>query len=221
MSGVWGWFGGGATQKRDNPKNAILGLRTQLEMLQKREKHLTNLMDEQDAIARKNINTNKNAAKAALRRKKTHEHSLDQTISQIGTLEQQINAIESANINRETLAAMQKAGEAMKQIHGKLTVDKVDQTMDELREQTALSGEILLAITSSTTSEPVDEDELDLELENLQQEALDKKMLESGTVPVSDVHKLPSVANTDLKSHPQTEDDEEEELRKLQAEMAM
>ncbi|KAI1189137.1 vacuolar-sorting protein SNF7 [Nemania serpens] len=222
MSGVWGWFGGGAaTKKRDNPKNAILGLRTQLEMLQKREKHLMNQMEEQDAIARKNINTNKNAAKAALRRKKTHEHSLDQTIAQIGTLEQQINAIESANINRETLAAMQKAGEAMKQIHGKLTVDKVDQTMDELREQNALSGEIVAAITSNAIGEALDEDELEEELEVLQQEALDKKMLESGTVPVSDVHKLPSVTNTDLKSHAQTEDDEEEELRKLQAEMAM
>lgn len=69
------------------------------------------------------------AAKAALKRKKAHENSLDQTIAQIGTLEQQINAIESANINRETLAAMQKAGEAMKQIHGKLTPEKVDETM--------------------------------------------------------------------------------------------
>ncbi|KAI0864313.1 vacuolar-sorting protein SNF7 [Xylaria cubensis] len=224
MSGVWGWFGGAAAKKKDTPKNAILGLRTQLEMLQKRERHLMNQMDEQDAIARKNVNTNKNAAKAALRRKKAHEHSLDQTIAQIGTLEQQINAIESANINRETLAAMQRAGEAMQQIHGKLTVDKVDQTMDALREQNALSEEIVQAITSNHIGEPLDEDELDDELEALQQEALDKKMLESGTVPVSvssDVHKLPSVANSDIKSHAQTEDDEEEELRKLQAEMAM
>lgn len=69
------------------------------------------------------------AAKAALRRKKQHEHSLDQTLNQIGTLEQQINAIESANINRETLAAMEKAGEAMKQIHGKLSPESVDETM--------------------------------------------------------------------------------------------
>ncbi|KAI8952565.1 vacuolar-sorting protein SNF7 [Xylaria longipes] len=225
MSGVWGWFGGGAAKKKDTPKNAILGLRTQLEMLQKRERHLMNQMDEQDAIARKNVNSNKNAAKAALRRKKTHEHSLDQTIAQIGTLEQQINAIESANINRETLAAMQRAGEAMQQIHGKLTVDKVDQTMDVLREQNILSEEIVQAITANNSiGEPLDEDELDEELEALQQEALDKKMLESGTVPVSvspDVHKLPNVANSDLKSHAQTEDDEEEEFRKLQAEMAM
>ena len=61
MSGVWGWFGGQSAQKRkDTPKNAILGLRSQLEMLQKRERHLQNQMDEQDTIARKNVSTNKN-----------------------------------------------------------------------------------------------------------------------------------------------------------------
>ena len=65
----------------------------------------------------------------ALRRKKAHEHNLEQTVAQIATLEQQINAIESANINRETLAAMERAGQAMKSIHGKLTPEKVDETM--------------------------------------------------------------------------------------------
>jgi charged multivesicular body protein 4 len=69
------------------------------------------------------------AAKAALRRKKQHEHTLDQTVAQISTLEQQIYSIEAANINRETLAAMEKAGAAMKQIHGKLNIDTVDETM--------------------------------------------------------------------------------------------
>ena len=69
------------------------------------------------------------AAKAALRRKKAHERSLEQTEQQIGTLEQQVNAIESANINRDTLSAVEKASDAMKGIHGKLTVDKVEQIM--------------------------------------------------------------------------------------------
>ncbi|KAH8671286.1 vacuolar-sorting protein SNF7 [Xylariales sp. PMI_506] len=225
MSGVWGWFGGGAAQKKkDSPKNAILGLRSQLDMLQKREKHLMTQMDEQDAIARKNVSTNKNAARAALKRKKAHEHSLEQTIAQIGTLEQQINAIESANINRETLAAMQKAGEAMKQIHGKLTPEKVDETMDQLREQNALSEEIVNAITNNPIGDPIDEDELDDELEAMQQEQLDEQMLKSGTVPVSDsIHRMPTVANGELqgKTPATEEEDEEEEFRKLQAEMAM
>ena len=69
------------------------------------------------------------AARAALRRKKQHEHTLEQTVAQIATLEQQIYSIEAANINRETLAAMEKAGQAMKQIHGKLSIETVDETM--------------------------------------------------------------------------------------------
>lgn len=55
MSG-WGlgWFGGGNAQAKKNaPKNAILNLRSQLDMLQKREKHLQIQVDEAEAKARK------------------------------------------------------------------------------------------------------------------------------------------------------------------------
>lgn len=145
---------------------------------------------------------------------------MEQTIAQIGTLEQQINAIESANINRETLAAMEKAGDAMKHIHGKLTPQKVDETMyvilltwevyslmganyvprDKLRDQNALSEEIVQAITGNSLGEPVDDVELEDELEQLQQEHLDEQMLKTGNVPVSDaVHKMPSPAQAERK----------------------
>lgn len=62
---MWGWFGGGGTAaKKDAPKRAILQLRGQLEMLNKREKHLETQMDEQDNLARKYVNTNKNGMQA-------------------------------------------------------------------------------------------------------------------------------------------------------------
>lgn len=118
---------------------------------------------------------------------------------------------------------------------------------ERLREQNALSEEIVSAITTNAIGDTVDEDELDAELEELQQEQLDEQMLRTGNVPVSDeVHKMPTVANgegkplsldstfysydiTDtgltvgiVKAKPvEEEDDEEAELRKLQAEMAM
>lgn len=58
---MWSWFGGAAAQKRkDAPKTAILQLRGTLDMLQKREKHLEAQIGEQDAAARKYVNTNKN-----------------------------------------------------------------------------------------------------------------------------------------------------------------
>lgn len=69
------------------------------------------------------------AARSALKRKKQHEHSLEQTNGQINMLEQQIYSIESANINQETLLAMKNASSAMKQIHGKMTMEDVDVTM--------------------------------------------------------------------------------------------
>jgi charged multivesicular body protein 4 len=58
----WGWgslFGGNAKATKDTTKNAILGLRGTLDMLSKRERHLQNQMDEQDAVARKNVSSNK------------------------------------------------------------------------------------------------------------------------------------------------------------------
>ncbi|KOS39048.1 hypothetical protein ACN38_g10137 [Penicillium nordicum] len=222
---MWSWFGGAAAQKRkDAPKNAILQLREQLDMLQKRERHLETQISEQEAMARKNVNTDKNAAKNALRRKKVHDKNLEQTTAQIMQLEQQIYSIEAANINHETLAAMKQAGAAMKQIHGGMKLEDVDKTMEELQDQHALSAEIGSVITSFPIGEQPDEEELDAELEDLEQETMDAKMLHTGTVPVgSQLDRLPAVGNTDLK-HPakaQEEDDEEAELAKLRAEMAM
>lgn len=69
---MWSWFGGAAAQKRkDAPKNAILLLREQLDMLQKREKHLENQIAEQEAVARKNVNTNKNGTSCSLWKRTT------------------------------------------------------------------------------------------------------------------------------------------------------
>jgi hypothetical protein len=44
-------------------------------------------------------------------------------------LEQQVYSIEAANINHETLQAMQQAGQAMKIIHGGMNLEQVDETM--------------------------------------------------------------------------------------------
>ena len=133
---------------------------------------------------------------------------------------------------------MKNAGSAMKQIHGNLTIDKVDQTMDELREQHALGEEIANAITNAPIGEPIDEADLEEELEGLEQEAMDERMLKTGPTPVTgEISRLPAVSTGPRKLYypsleivevdrglvkPSTvEEDEEEELRKLQAEMAV
>jgi hypothetical protein len=109
------------------------------------------------------------------------------------TVEREISSIESANINKETLDAMKNASNAIKSIHGGLTVDQVDQTMEDLREQHAVGEEIAEALTQGAGPTGVDEDELDEELAELQQEQLDERMLKTGSVPVSDqIQRMPS-----------------------------
>jgi hypothetical protein len=63
-----------------------------------------------------------------------------------------------------------------------------------------LGEEIANAITSAPIGDPVDEDELNEELDALEQEQLDNRMLKTGTVPVSDeIHRLPAAANGESK----------------------
>lgn len=94
---------------------------------------------------------------------------------------------------------------------------------EDLREQHAIGEEISEAITSGVTNTGIDEDELDDELAELQQEQLDEQMLNTGNVPVGDkVGRLPQAPQAEVKGKARVEEeDEEEELRKLQAEMAM
>lgn len=67
---------------------------------------------------------------------------------------------------------------------------------DKLREQHQLSEEIAQVITSNPIGEMPDETELDEELEGLEQEAMDERMLKTGTVPVADkINMLPAAAN--------------------------
>lgn len=60
------------------------------------------------------------AALAALKRKKALERDLDKWSATKNTLEQQVFALENANINLETMKAMQQGASAMKGIHGTL-----------------------------------------------------------------------------------------------------
>lgn len=69
---------------------------------------------------------------------------------------------------------------------------------EKLREQHALGEEIANAITSAPIGEPIDEDELNDELAELEQEQLDQRMTDTA-VPVSKMPSLPAAANSESK----------------------
>lgn len=51
----WSLFGGGAAQKADAPKNAIIGLTENLAMMEKRQTYLSKLAEDQEGLAKANM----------------------------------------------------------------------------------------------------------------------------------------------------------------------
>jgi charged multivesicular body protein 4 len=69
---------------------------------------------------------------------------------------------------------------------------------EKLRDQQELNNEIAEAITRPALGDQVDEDDLEQELEGLEQEAMDERMLNTGTVPVADqLNRLPATTTAD------------------------
>jgi len=192
-------------------------------MLEKREDHIQKQIDEETRKAKANATSNPRLAMAALRNKKTKELELDRIAGTRLTLETQVNALESANLNAETMLAMKKGSEALKGIHTSLNVDKVDQTMDSIREQMDLTNEISDAISNPVgMGNQVDEDELKAELEALEQEELDDRLAGAERAPVhAPTSPVGVTTGRERVAQRQEEDDEEAQLRQLQAELAM
>ncbi|KAJ3259085.1 ESCRT-III subunit protein snf7 [Boothiomyces macroporosus] len=215
---------GKAKQTQANPKDAIIKLRESLEMLEKREKYLETKIQQELKMAKANATKNKRAALMALKRKKAYEEQINKISGSRLTLETQVMAIENANVNLETMNAMAAGAAAMKAIHGKMNIDKVDDTMDDIREQMDLANEI-----SDAISQPVglgidyDEDELNKELEDLEQEDLDAKLLDTGiSMPSVPSTNIPAIAQPPRPVKKQVvEDDVDAELAALQASMQL
>ncbi|KZV75155.1 Snf7-domain-containing protein [Peniophora sp. CONT] len=214
MWSVMNYFGGKRDPKQ-SAREAIVTLREQLLLNEKKEEMLYRKIDESMATARANATSNKARATQALRQKKMHEADLERLGNQKMQLEIQINTLEGANMNAETMMAMKKGADALKVIHNRMDITTVEQTMADIEDQRLLADEVSRAI-ASPVGEIIDEDELKDELEQLQQEELDAQLAGASHVPAH----VP-VGAVAGRSPVNTDDDMERELRELQAQLAM
>ncbi|XP_017284762.1 charged multivesicular body protein 4b [Kryptolebias marmoratus] len=202
-------FGSNKSGKAPTAQEAIQKLRETEEMLAKKQEFLEKKIDQELITAKKNGTKNKRAALQALKRKKRYEKQLTQIDGTLSTIEFQREALENANTNTEVLKNMGFAAKAMKTAHENMDIDKVDDLMADITEQQELAQEISDVISRPVGfGEEFDEDELLTELEELEQEELDKNLLEiAGTEDVP----LPSVPSTSLPAKPAKKKVEEDE----------
>ncbi|XP_006460059.1 hypothetical protein AGABI2DRAFT_191825 [Agaricus bisporus var. bisporus H97] len=218
MASFMSYFGGRRDPKQA-ARDAIVGLRQQLQLLEKKEEHLQKKIDDEMVKARANAVSNKTAATAALKRKKAAELELDRLSATRLQLELQVNTLESANLNAETMAAMKKGADALKVIHGGTTPDKVADTMDSIHAEREVANEISTAIAANPYADPTEDAELLQELNALEEDVLNERLAGADHVPV---HVPPgAVKAPEAPKKVTVEDDEEAQLRELQAQLAL
>ncbi|XP_067835686.1 charged multivesicular body protein 4b-like [Heptranchias perlo] len=212
-----GGSGSGSSRARKQgpgpgPQEALHRLRATEEMLTKKQEYLESRIEKELETARRSGTKNKRAALQALKRKKRFEKQLAQIDGTLSTIEFQREALENANTNTEVLKSMGYAAKAIKAAHEHMDLDKIDEMMQDITEQHEIAHEISDAISRPAAfGSEFDEDELLAELEELEQEELNKKMSKG----------LPKVPTTSLPSRQVTTKkktkEEDESMKHLKA----
>lgn len=196
------------------PAVTVIKLREAVANQEKREEHLQRKIDAMGKEAKmKMAKKDKKGAMFAMKRRKLYEQEMDKIGNVKMTLETQIMQLESATQNAETFQAMKAGTTAMSNIHKQVGIDKVDDLMDDIREEIENGNEINQAMAQAV--DPLgctDEDELMAELEALGADELEAELLEPTTAP-----SLPTVPDSKL---PSLNNAEAAEMKKLEAELA-
>ena len=155
------------------------------------------------------------------KRKKMYEGEIEKICNTKMTLETQVMNLESATGNKEAFMAMKTGTGAMKTIRQEMEIEKVDEMMDDIREEMEMANQISNAIAQPVDFMPVDEDELWAELQELEMKDTESQLLNLKQPAKSELD-LPTVPNTRLPAKKQNAKQQEEEdaLKELQALMS-
>jgi len=151
-----------------------------------------------------------------MKRKKMYEQEIDKIQNVKMTLETQVINLESAAQNAETFKAMEAGSKTMKKIRTEVGIEKVDDMMDEIKEEMEMANEINSAIAQPVDPFLADEDELLAELNELEAGDLEAELLAPPTTKLDELS-LPAVPDSKL---PSLNKKEEDDLKQLEAELA-
>ncbi|CAB0000892.1 unnamed protein product [Nesidiocoris tenuis] len=212
-------LGRGKKETKTTPAMAIGELRKMEELFAKKQEHLEEKIKAELEAARKNGKTNRRMALQALKRKKRYEQQLQQIDGTLATIEMQRESLESASTNASILSTMKLAADALKNAHNQLKVDDVHDIIDDIAEQQLLAKEIAEAVSTSIGTSDLDEDDLLKELEELEQEELDRNLLQmpaSTNAPLAACPTVPTSLPDSGQQSRSKPDDLDDELASLQ-----
>lgn len=115
--------------------NVIMNTRNRIQLLEKKEEYITQKISTETDKAKKFLEAkDRRRATMCLKQKKLLEAQVENISGQRFNLEQQIMTLETAAFNAGTIGVVADAQAELKNIHGDLTVEKVDDVMADMQE---------------------------------------------------------------------------------------
>jgi charged multivesicular body protein 4 len=222
------FFGKKRTSAPAAPKTAdntttIVQLRETIRTMEKQLEHTQKKADNAVEQAKKKLAAKPQDKKGALfcmKQKKLYEAEVEKKRNAMFTLETQVMALESQQQNIETFKAMQKGKNQLEIARKGVDADKVDDLMDDIKEEMQQVEEIGTALGGTIADDGLDDEELLAELNELEEEDLEDKMLAAPDLQFPDAA-LPSAPSGRLPQKAVEESEEEAALRELEASLAM
>lgn len=145
---------------------AVLLLKQQRDKLKQYQKRIELQLEKDREMAKKCLSTGrKERAKTLLRKKKYQEKLLSNADAQIETIEKLASDIEFAQVEAQVISGLKVGNEALKKVNEILSIEEVEQILDETRESIEKQQEIDALLNGVLTEQ--DEDEVLAELEQL------------------------------------------------------
>jgi len=198
----------GISQSQSTPIDTITRLQTCYDRLEKRENHINKKIAKNIKEARLKVSQgDKRGAMQHIRKKKMYNRECAKLRGIKLTLQQQIINLEGAQININSINALNEGTNTLKTITKTHTIEEIEDLRDDIEEQQQNMNEV-----SDLLAEPltvVDEDELEDELNDM----IGGNLIEQ----LTNIN-LPKAPTTKVSP---IQISEEEELKELKMEMAM
>lgn len=158
------------------PAASLAKLREEVENTTRRAEYMEKKATAQLEEARRLLGKNRRAATMCLKRKHMYEGVAERLSGMALSMESQILAIEGAISAGQAIQAIREGTEAMRRAQQGMTVDNVDDLMEEMQEQLEVSKTLSEAM-AQPLGQAFDEDELEEELRALEQESLNDQLV--------------------------------------------
>jgi len=205
---------------RSDPHSALHKLDETIELTQKRVELLEKKQEQEQEKAKAYLaKGNKKAAMLCLQQKKMYEQEVERMQNVILNMMKQKQELEGMSHTQEVVSAQKLATDAQKRAVKSMKVEDVTKMQDEMEDIRADYEEVVQAIAGNAGLD-VEDPDLQKELDELEGQVLEEKMLDTPAVPAT---QLPSAPRTvpQGRAPPAAQTDEEKELEELQREIGL